>query len=137
MRALEFFIELIAALAHPAYLLGGIAHHEGMVLGAPCNHCSGTNKRIGSDGIAAYYRCVRPDGGAFLHKSGPQLIHTRNMCAGIEDIRENHGRPAENVILEIDSLIDGHIILDLASITHAHIRPDDHILANATTSSDA
>lgn len=83
-------IQFPAAHAHPADLFRRVAYHEGMVGNILCDHRPGSDKGVGSDGVAANDSTVCPQRSAFLDEGGAELVHLGDFCAGVVDVRENH-----------------------------------------------
>src|SRR5207249_550023 len=60
-----------------------------------------------------------------------------DMAAGIHDIREHHGRTAENVIFQFYSGVNGDVVLDLHSVADAHSRTDHDVLTQVAVLAQA
>ena len=121
-------IEPVAALTHPIDLFGRIPHHKGVVGRTPGNNSSGTNKGVRPDSIAADNSSIRPNSSTFLHEGRPHLVHPRDVGPGIEDVGENHGWSAKDIILKGHPLVYGYIVLDLAAIANDYSRAYNDIL---------
>ena len=65
-----------------------------------------------------------------VDQGGSHLIHFPDLGPRIINIGENHGRPAEDAVLECHAFVNGYIVLDLTLLSNGHIRPDDHVLAD-------
>src|SRR5260370_28306286 len=58
------------------------------------------------------------------------------MAAWIDHIREDHGRPEEDIVLKLHPSIHGDIILNLYPVTNPDTRADNDVLTEITVASD-
>src|SRR5438552_18958820 len=88
-------IELDAASAHPARPPGGDARHEGEVRNVAGDDRTRPHERVGPDRSAADDGAVRPQRGTLLHERPLVRTLAHDRGAGLDAVREYHGRPAE------------------------------------------
>jgi hypothetical protein len=72
---------------------------------------------------------ICPNGCAPPHESFGIQAFANYGCTGIDNIRENHGGAAENVVFQFDSLIDRNVILHLYVVSDDDSSRDEAILA--------
>ena len=58
------------------------------------------------------------------------------MSAWVKDIRKDHARSAEDIVLKGDAFVYGNIVLDFAGISYDCILTDDDILSDIAISAD-
>ena len=125
-------IQFLAALTHPADLPGRVANHQGIVGDIFRNYCSGADKSIGTDSVAADDCAVGAQGGALFDKRGAHLIHPADFRSWVIDVGKNHRRSAEYSVFEGDTFIDADVVLDFAFVANGCVGADDNILTDVT-----
>src|SRR5690242_2541465 len=103
-------------MAHPADLPGRIADDERMRRNVMGDDRPGGNEAMTSQTMAAENGGVRTDRGAASDDRRSELVLALDIGARVVDVREDAGRAAEHVAAERHTLIDAHIVLDLAAI---------------------
>src|SRR5260370_5319261 len=95
------FTQPISTNTNPSSLNCGNSHHERVVWNIACDHRTGGHKAILAQYHAADDRCVRPDRSASSHQGSFVFVLSFNVTAWIDHIREDHGRPAEDIVLKL------------------------------------
>lgn len=86
--------------------------------------------------MTAHNRAIRAQRCALAHaRTRINPVHREVRPRSIY-IRENTGRPTEDIVLYFDALIDGNIVLDADTIPNMDIVAHIHILAQGTVRSD-
>lgn len=116
--------------ACPADLPSGIAHHQCVVGNISDDHDAGLYEGVSADGHAADDSAVGSQGGSGLHQGGPHLVHLTNGGPWVVDVRNDHGRPARHIVLQGDSLVHRHGVLNATASADGDIGPDDLVLAD-------
>ncbi len=128
--------EAFAALAYPAYLTGRNPGHQSVVLYISGHHRASAYQGAATDGMAAHYRAVRAERCAFAHaRTRVDPVHREVRPRG-DDVREHAGRTAENVVLQLDAIIDGHVVLDPDAVTYPYAWTYVYILAERAILAD-
>ena len=126
----------MAALAYPPYLPGRNAGHQGVIFHILGHHGSGGDQGAAPHRVTAHYRAIRAQRCAFAHaRTRINSVHREVRPRSIY-IRENAGGTAEDIVLDLDSLVDGNVILDTDTIADAGVVSHIHILAKRTVRSD-
>ena len=86
--------------------------------------------------MTAHNSTVGSQCSAFLDQSGSQFAHTADMSAWVKNIRKDHARSAEDVVLKGNAFVYGNIVLDFAGIPNDYILTDDNVLADITIVAD-
>ena len=121
-------IQPFSALANPTDPAGRHSGHQRKIGNILRHHRTGGNQCAATDRMAAYNSAVGTQRSPFTYQStGIDPMH-RKMRPRRDHIGEHTARPAEDVILQFNPLIQGNIVLDSHSIAHTHIVPDIHIL---------
>src|SRR5450432_2466842 len=79
---------------------------------------------------------VGPDAGAAPDECAAELPFSRNFGPGNIDVGEHTARPAEDIVGELDTVIERHIVLDLAAFADPDIRTDHDVLPDRTVLAD-
>ena len=126
----------MAALAHPPYLPGRNAGHQGVIFHIFGHDGSGGDQGAAPYRMTAHYRAIRAERCAFAHaRTRVDSVHREVRPRSIY-IRENAGRATENVVLQFDAFVDGNIVLDSDTIPDPDIVANIDILSERTVSSD-
>ena len=135
-RASEAVVQTTTTLTHPPYLPGRNPSHQGIILyvfrhnGSRCNHCATAYR------MSAHYRAIRAKGGSLTHaRTRVNSVHREVRPRSIY-IREYTGRSAEDMILQLHSVIHGDIILDTDTIPDPDVAGHIHILSQGTVRAD-
>ncbi len=134
--ASETVVQTTAALAHPPYLPGRNAGHQGVIF-----HILGHNGTGGDQGAAPYrmtahYRAIRAQRCALAHaRTRVNSVHREVRPRSIY-IREYAGRTTEDIVFDFDALVYGNIVLDADTIPDVDIVTHIHILTQGTVRSD-
>ena len=136
MLAMPFFIEPVSTGADPTHLLGRISHHQSVIRYVTGHNRAGPDEGVSADPVAAYDGAISAQGGALLNQGGADFFLAYDMRPGIDDIRENHARAAEDVLFQGDARVNGYVVLNLASVPDGHIRSDHHVLPDVAGFSD-
>ena len=82
--------------------------------------------------MTTHYRAIRTEGGSFAHaRTRVNSVHREVRPRSIY-IRENAGRPTEDIVFKLNAFVDGNIVLDPDTIPNADIVTYIHILAQGT-----
>jgi len=126
----------MAVAAHPGFLAGGIAYHEGIVGDVLGHDAAGSNETVAAQRHPADDRGVRADRGPATDHGLLVEVVPVDLAAGIGDVGQNTGRPQEDVVLNRGSRIDRDVVLNLDVVaddnptSHIDILPEDAILPN-------
>lgn len=133
-----FCIELkfLARPADPAYAPGRIAYHQGMVGHIAYDDGSCTHQRIPPDLHTANDRGVGTHRTTLPQCGGTELRLALDETPGIHDVRENHRRPQEDIVLHHDTVVHRYVVLDLHSIPDADPVVDETVLADVAAGAD-
>ena len=82
--------------------------------------------------MSAYNRGVRSDRSTAFEDCRTVFIFARDGGAGVDDVREHHGRTEEHIVLTAHTSIDGDIVLDFAVASQHYVRRDNDILTDVT-----
>lgn len=96
----------------------------------------GSNKGVATDSVATKNGGIRADGRASPHPRGFELMLAFNSAPRIDDVCEDSRGPTEDVIFEDNTVIEGDIILDLASIANNHVRTHVNVLSEYAVATD-
>ena len=134
--ASQAVIQPAAALAHPPYLPGRNAGHQGVIFHISGHHGSGGNQGAAPYRVTAHYRAIRAQRCALAHaRTRINSVHREVRPRSIY-IRENTRRAAEDMILDLDTFVDGNVILDTDTVADADVVAHIHILAQGTIRTD-
>ena len=126
----------MAALAHPPYLPGRNAGHQGVIFHILGHNASGGDQGAAPYRMTAHDRAIRAERCAFAHaRTRVNSVHREVRPRSI-DIRENTGRATEDIVLNLDTLVNGNIVLDPDTVAYASVVANVHILAQGTVRSD-
>ena len=101
-----------------------------------CDHGAGADEGTAADDVATDDGAVGPQGGAFLHVGGADLVHLSDFSTRVEDVGENHRGAAEDAIFQGDAFIDADVVLELALVAYDGIGADDDVLADVAILAD-
>ena len=134
--ASETVVQATAALAHPPYLPGRNAGHQGVIFHIFGHNGTGGDQSAAPYRMAAHYRAIRAERSALAHaRTRINSVHREVRPRSIY-IREYAGRTTEDIVFDLDPLVDGNIVLDADTIPDAGIVAHIHILAQGTVLSD-
>ena len=129
-------IQPAAALADPTDLPGRNTGHQGIIFYVFSHNSTGGDQCASPYRMTAHYRAIRAQRCAFAHaRTRINSVHREVRPRSIY-IRENTGRPTEDIVLYFDALIDGNIVLDADTIPNVDIVAHIHILPQGTVRSD-
>lgn len=134
--ASQAVIQPAAALADPSDLPGRNTGHQGIIFYVFRHHGSGGNQGAAPYRVTAHYRAIRAQRCALAHaRTRINSVHREVRPRSIY-IRENTRRAAEDMILDLDTFVDGNVILDTDTVADADVVAHIHILAQRTVRSD-
>jgi hypothetical protein len=135
-RLLE--LEHGATLAGPAVLPSRITIDEGVGGHVPGDDRPRADQGVLADHAPAHDCGVRADAGTPLDERGEAVLAavSRKCAARRADVCEYHRWPAEHIVFERYTFIDGDVVLNLDVITDANARPDDDVLSDAALPTD-
>ena len=135
-RAYKAVIQAMAALAHPSYLPGRNAGHQGVIFHILGHYGSGGDQGAAPYRMTAHYRAIRAERCAFAHaRTRVDSVHREVRPRSIY-IREYAGRTAKDIVFYLDALVNGNIVLDPDTVADAGVVANVHILAQGTVRSD-
>ncbi len=117
-----------ATAAHPSCLPCRSPRNDSIVPHRPCDHCTGTHKRIFSYFHAAYHSGIGPDSGAPSDNGSLIASPPRRGTPGILHIGEHARRTKKHVILAYDTGIYRYIVLYLHIVPKPYARSHHHVL---------
>ena len=100
------------------------------------HHRTGADEGVLANRVAANNRRVGTDRGATLDQCAAHFFHPTDVRTRIMDIGKDHAGPAEYIVLQGHPIVDGDIVLDLASVTNGYPRTNDDILTDVAIASD-
>ena len=131
-RASKAIVQSTTTLAHPPYLPGRHPGHQSIILYVFRNNGTGGNQSAAPYRMTAHYRAIRAKGGPLAHaRTRVNSVHREVRPRSIY-IRENAGRPTEDIVFKLNAFVDGNIVLDPDTIPNADIVTYIHILAQGT-----
>src|SRR5690242_14833028 len=128
--------EPFAALAHPAHPAGRYSDHQPVRGNIGRHHGAGPDEGELAERGAADDRGVGADRRAPLHEGLAVLVLAGDVASRVQDVREHAGGTAENVVLEVDPLVDGHVVLDLHVVPDSGARHHDDVLTETRALTD-
>ncbi len=123
--------------ADPPHLPGGHAHHERIIGHITRHHRARADERVAANGHPANNRGVGADGRAPAHQRGLELALALDLAARIDDVGEDHGRPAEDVIFQNDAIVHRDVVLNFDAIADDRVVVHEHVLAQVAALADA
>src|SRR5437879_4169686 len=124
------------ALTHPARDPRGSPQHQGVVGYILRDHGPGADEGIAPNGMPADDGRVGAKGGPAAHQGRPVLVLARDVAARVDHVGEDHGGAAEDIVLENDSLVDRHVVLDLDVVADHDVAGYQHILPEVAATPD-
>ena len=118
----------LAAPAHPANAASRGTHHQSERRDIARDDRACADERVFTDRMAANDRGVGPDRSPSANQRSTVFVLPANSAAGIEDVRENHRRSTEHVVLERNRVVDRNVVLDLHVVANFHIVRDEDVL---------
>src|SRR6476620_6574138 len=91
--------------AHPTDLFGGRTHYKSKRGNVTRNNGSRTGKGVFANGYAANHRGIGAQRSSTPHDRLLVFVLAVYKAARSGDVRENHGRPAEHVVLEFHARV--------------------------------
>ena len=132
-------VEAFAAFAHPADLSGGHACHQGIGFYVLGHHGTCCDKGTLAHRVAAHHGAVGAQRSAFAYAGlGIHAMHGEMSTRG-GHVGEHTARPAEHIILNLNTFVDGDIVLhtdiiaDVDIVAHIHILSEGAVLADDGT----
>src|SRR5579862_5835 len=110
-----------SAEARPSDLARWHAGDEGVVRHVGRDHRARRDESECAHCFPAYNRGIRAERGAAFHQRPFVFVFAYDEAARVADVRENHRRPAKDVVLELDSRIDGNIVLNFHVVSDLHV----------------
>jgi hypothetical protein len=126
----------MAVSAHPTLLAGGIAHHKGVVGHVLRHHAAGGNETVPPQGGAADNGGIGPDRGPAPDEGLLVQAVAVDLRPGIGDVRQDTGRPKEDVILDNRAGVDRDVVLHLHVVADRHAAIHVHVLAEYAALAD-
>src|SRR6185437_349246 len=128
--------EPLAALTHPAHPAGRHSHHQSVRGHIGRHHGARPDEGELAERGAADDRGVGADRRTPLHEGLAILVFPGDVASRVQDVREDAGGTAEDVVLEVDPLVDGHVVLDLHVVADPGTRHHDDVLTEARALAD-
>src|ERR1700693_3550194 len=117
-----------SAVAYPTALCSGNTDHQSVVRYVLGHHSSSGNEAVLPKCYSADDGCISPNGSASLDERLAVLMLAAHVAARIDHVRKDHGRSAEDIILQFYSGINGDVILDLHVVANFDAWADDNVL---------
>src|SRR5690606_37429684 len=127
----------LAVFAHPSDLPGGHAHHEGVGRHVGRHDGPGADEGVFPDGYAAHDRAVGAQRGPPFHQCRAVLGLAFDARPRVVAVGEDHARPAKDVVVERASVIQRHVVLNLAVIADRGPSRDEDVLTYGDVGADA
>ena len=103
--------------AHPPMWYSGHAEQK-RVIGNVANHYrAGTDKRIATNRNPTDDCGIRPDGSTAAYQGALVLVSAYDLGSRIIDVREYTRRTTEYIVLQLDTGVQGDVVLDLYVIS--------------------
>ena len=135
-RAGEAFVQTTAAFAHPPYLPGRNSGHQSKIFYVFRHYGSGGNQSAAPYRMTAHNRAIGSEGSSLTHaRTRVNSVH-REVSPRSIYIRKNAGWTTEDIVLQLDSIINGNIILDSDTIADPNLACYIHILPQGTVRAD-
>jgi hypothetical protein len=93
------------------------------------NDCASTDKSVSANGDTANDGGVCAYGCSALDQRPSEFVFSADIRTRIENVGKNATWTAEHILFKFYTLVEGHIILDLAAVANAYIGADHYILA--------
>ena len=123
------FAKAFAAFADPAYLTCRNSGHQSVVLYIGGHHGAGAYHGAAADGMTAHYRAVRTEGRALAHaRTRVNPVHRKVRPRGVY-VGEHAGWTAEDIVFQLDTFVNGNIVLDAYAIAYAYAGTDIDVLS--------
>src|SRR5215212_6527165 len=104
------------------------AHDHRVVDRIVCDNGARTDECVRTDRGAAHDGAIRAEGCTFAHKCFAEFVLAFDLAARVDDVGEYDGRANENIVFQLDSLVNRHVILDLHAPSDAHAAPYENVL---------
>ena len=135
-RAFEAVVQTTTTLAHPPYLPGRNPGHQGIILYVFRHNGTCSDQSASPYRMATHYRAIRAEGSSLTHaRTRVNSVHREVRPRSIY-IGEYAGRSAEDIVLQLHSVIHGDIILDTDTIPDPDVAGHIHILSQGTVRAD-
>ncbi len=121
--------DLLSVFTHPAHLLGGHAHHQGIGLNIFINYRAGPDKSKFTNSDATHYGAVRAERGALFDQSVTVLVFALNQRTRVIDVGEDHAGAAEDSFFERYVVVNRDVVLDFAVVADDDLVADEDVLA--------
>ena len=125
-------VEAVAKGAHPAMLLGGVAHDQSIARNVFGHHGTCSDKGEGSNVMAAHDGGIGSNGRAAAYMGLCVLVSANDCASRVGYVCENAGWTQKDIVVARDASVQTHVVLNLAIAAQFDFRADDHILANVT-----
>lgn len=136
VRTDEIGSELAARPAHPADTPRRHARHESVSRNVLSDDRARSNETIFPKRMPAHDRRVRADRRAAADICPTKFAFALDLGAGVIDVCEDTARPAEHAVGQVHAAIDADIVLNLAAVADAYVRPHYHVLAKHAVFAD-
>src|SRR5690606_8175146 len=130
-------VQLFAVFAHPADLAGGHANHQGVGLDVLVDDGACANEGKFADGDAADDGAVGPQGCASFHQGVAIFVLAFDQRTRVVDVGEHHAGAAEYALFQSDVVVDGDIVLNLATVADDDLVADENVLPQGYSGTDA
>src|SRR4051812_10987348 len=128
--------QTLSALAHPADSARRNADHQRVRGYVFRNDASRAHERILVESDAADDRRVGADRRSFAHERPLVFVLARDVAPRIHHVGEDHGRPAEHIVLQHHALVHRDVVLDLDVVADRHAVHHHHVLAKRAPLAD-
>ena len=135
-------VQLGTEFAHPAYLPGRHPNHQCIGLHILIHDRARADKGVNADFETTDYGAIRTERGSLSDDGISILILALDQRPGIIDIRKNHARTTEYSLFEINVIVNGNIVLnlavvaDLGPVAHEYVLPQRYTPADLGAAAD-
>src|SRR4029434_2256294 len=123
--------------AHPGFALCRDAQHQRIVGHIAAHHCARADECVTANARAANDCAIGAERCAAPHNRPQILAVPIDLGSRVNDISENAGRSAEDVVFQLDSGVNRNVILNLAVIANHHVVGDIYVLAQNAALAEA
>src|SRR5258708_21234873 len=100
------------------------AHDERMIWNIARHHGAGCHECVPPNSCSAHHSRISPESCPSLNQSFLIFIPPIDVAAWVNDVCEDHRRPAEHIVFKLDSGIYRYIVLHLDVFSESHTWTD-------------
>src|ERR1700680_3146141 len=126
----------LTTLAHPPDSAGRDANHQRVSGNIVRDHASGAYERVLLERDASHDRRIGANRRPPAHERALVLVLSGDVTTGIDDVCENHRRPAEHIVLQHYALVHRYVVLNLDVVSDPDAVHHHHILSERAPLSD-